>query len=424
MGAKNQPHWAMLEIADQEAPEGTIDLWPSVQEHVTLHQTVVHHSRGEHKMKSMSRNVKILTPIALVLFLLAALVAFTPHGRALAETVIKFFVTTDQTSFLVPTVQPSVSSPDEQTYLLELVPVQITSPIGSTPAVPDQNCEGAALLTYVCRIKSAEEKVGFDAKEFPAVPQGVVFSNVEVNAAQGEIKITYEVIGGGGWIDLRQGIGDISDGLWGRVPAEAVEAVLIGDLPGEYVQGIYTSDGSGEATWNPNAGSQRLRWQDGERWFSIEKNGDPYPIEYLGREEMLALATTLVDDPQQSESQLRAEYLTSVTDAETLSGIDLMEPTLLPIGFSFSFAQYDAQTHSIRLVFNPQSTPHDAELFIMETPLEYAEPSEDGYYEGEDYWTLSWSTNDLYITIFFTSSQASGGQLDEASMSAIAESMR
>ena len=410
--------------AEQIAPGSEIDLWPSIQKHFTSHRAVLLTRQGRSKMKGIKQNVKVIVPIVSALFLVAALVAFTPQGRVLADTVIRFFTIADQSSFPVPTSQPPTSTTEVSPYLLELVTVQMSSISDTTSGDVEQNCDGAALLTYACQVARAEIQAGFDAMEFPADPLGVAFGNVEVNPVQGEIKITYEVVGGGGWIELLQGIGNISDGLWGRVPAEAVEAVLIGDLPGEYVRGRFTSNNSGEATWNPEAATQRLRWQNGEHWFSIEKNGDPYPIEYLGREEMIALAASLVDRPQQRGSQLRAEYLTSITDAEILSGIDLIEPTLLPMGFNYSFAQYDTQAHSVRLVFNLPGQPDEAELIITETPLEYAEQPDEGYYESEDYKALSWIKNDLYITIIFTSSRAFSGQLDEASMTSIAESMR
>ena len=412
----------LFELNEEEVPS-SVDLWPALR----IKTTAVVQKDGTSVQKRRQRTVQILAfALTAALILAVALLGLTPQGRALADTIIQFFTTADQLSFPVAPDR-STNGPiptDSQTYLLELVPEKSSSTPLSTPDVSDPNCEGAALLSYPCQIERAEAKAGFDAREFPAGPQGVVFQSVEVNSVQKEIKITYDVIGGGGWIDFRQGIGEIHDGLWRKVPGDAVQAVLVGDLPGEYVQGIFTSDGSGEATWDPEAAVQRLRWQDGERWFSLEKNGDPFPIEYMDREEMIALAASLVDRPQQSKSQLRAEYLTSITDAEILSGIDLKEPTLLPKGFSFSHAEYDAQNHSVRLVYKLSGRPGDAGLVILETPLENVEQSEDGYYEGEDYQTLALQTDDLRITLSFFGSQWFGGRLDEAGLTAIAESMR
>lgn len=410
--------------AEDIAPGSEIDLWPSIQKHFTSYHAVLPNTVGGSKMKGKSINVKVIVPIMLALIFLASIVAFTPIGHALANTVIRFFTTTDQTSFPVPTSQPPITSSDAQTYLLKLVPAETGSSPDSSFVASDQSCEDAALLTYACRIKSAEEMVGFDVKEFPVDPQGLTFSSVEAISVLKEIIITYDVIGGGGLLDFEQGIGAIQDGLWGEVPADAVEDVLIGNLPGEYVQGMFTSDGSGEATWNPDAPVQRLRWQDGERWFSLEKNGDPYPIEYLRREEMITLAVSLVDNPPQNGSQLRADHLTSIMDAEKISGINLQAPILLPEGFTFNFAQYDDQAHSVRLVYNNTSLSDDIALYIMEIPLKYAEGLEEGYYEEETYQTLSWRTNELYIAVIFMRGQWFNGQLNEASLTEIANSMR
>jgi hypothetical protein len=421
----NKPLKSILQQrAEQIAPGSEIDLWPAIQKHFTSRHAVLQKRVGGSKMKGITQSTKVIAPVLLALVLLAALVAFTPQGGALANRIINFFTTTDQTTFPVPASQSPISSTDVQTYLLKLVPVQPSPSSAPTSDASNQSCDGAALLTYQCQIASAEAQAGFDAWEFPADPQGVTFTSVEVDSVQREIKISYEVIGGGGWIDLRQGVGEITDGVWGRVPIDAVETVLIGDIPGEYVEGMYTSDGSGEATWNPTAGSQRLRWQAGERWFSLEKHGDPHPVEYLVRDEMIALATSLVENPGQGNSQLRAEYLTSVAEAEALSGIDLMEPALLPEGFQFSFAQYDPQIHTVRMVFKLLTQSEETDLTIIATPLESASDAEQGYFAGEGDQSLSWVADDLYMTMLFTYSQSFNGRLDEARMTAIAESMR
>lgn len=415
----------MKDLAEIAAPSTEIDLWPAIKD--SINQGNWHKTKGDLIVNKTIALPKVLLRAAVALLILLAIFGIllaTPQGRAFANTIIKLFTTAERLSFPVPTNQSSTPSTNPQTYLLELVPVELTSSPAATLGASDQGCEGAAALTYKCSIESAEASVGFDAWEFPADPQGVTFSSVQAFAAQNEIMITYDVIGGGGYILFTQGMGDPPDNLWSEVPAEAVESVAVGDLPGEFVKGRFTSDGSGVATWNSDAASWRLRWKEGKRWFSIEKAGDPYRIEYLGMKEMIDLATSLVANQQQRISPLRAEYLTSVTDAETISGIDLIEPTLLPEGFRFSYAQYDAQTNSVRLWFYHISTPDYGELMITETPLKYAEQFKEGYYDGEYDQTLSLKINDLCISITFIFNQGNGSRLDETKMTAIAQSLK
>jgi hypothetical protein len=268
--------------AEQIAPNTSIDLWPEIQKHFAFQHAVLPNLDGGSRMKALSRKSKVMAFAILALLLVVTFVAFSPLGKAIANTVVDFFTTSDQTSFPVSgLLQP---------------PAATHTPVIDPGTV--EGCEGSAGLTYDCQVAIAEAQAGFDAWEFPADPQGVSFSSATASPNQGEIWITYDCAGG--QVRLAQGMGKRPDSQWSEVPTQAVESVMVGELPGEFVRGRFTSndfDGSGKATWNPDAPTLRLRWMDGERWFEIEKDGDTVPIEYLGLEELIDLATSLVAKP-------------------------------------------------------------------------------------------------------------------------------
>jgi hypothetical protein len=144
-------------------------------------------------------------------------------------------------------------------------------------------------------LEEAEIALGWDIREFAENPSGLSFSRVEVNLEGQFVSTHYEAEGGR--LVLSQGFGDYSfDGDWESVPVDAVEPVMIGNASGEYVQGGFVAidPEDSEATWNPNVAMQRLRWKEGDSWFEIMKQGDAYPIEYLDKAGLIALAENLV----------------------------------------------------------------------------------------------------------------------------------
>ncbi|MEN4011334.1 MAG: hypothetical protein ROW48_04830 [Bellilinea sp.] len=82
MKGKNQPHWAMLEIAEKETPGSTINLWPRVKAQVAS-------SVDKGNRTIMSRMKKQIAFGFMLALLLIGSLFFVPAVRAFAEDVIQ-----------------------------------------------------------------------------------------------------------------------------------------------------------------------------------------------------------------------------------------------------------------------------------------------------------------------------------------------
>lgn len=428
----------------------------------------------------MKLKSRLLAASALSLLLVAALALITPWGRALAEDFLKFFNRAESDSFPLPTEQiqfygaePTIPA----TFAVQLKPLDSTpiepeetaTPVQPTfvaPVIP--GCEDATVsLTYRCQVSKAEAAVGFDLKEPPGDLEGLVFTRAGANPTLHFATLIYTAIGGGSQLTISQTRGDMSASSWGQVPpSAAIEEVKVGGHDGEYVRGTFAVEpGATSATWWADGPVRRLRWREGDVLFEIRLDGHVAVVEYLEKDTIIQLAESLAYTPTVAEGQLRADYLTSVKDAETLAGFDLLEPTILPEGFAFKYAEFDTASKRVRLVYEAGTGADMAGIVIFQTPLAVA-PNTDfaeglppdavetvqingataRYTAGSYYadyaptpgaptpvpvWnpddssrSLSWRTDSLLINVYFFSSQWYGGRLEKADMIAIAESMK
>ena len=86
----------------------------------------------------------------------------------------------------------------------------------------------------------------------------------------------------------------------GRLPFKVgasapIEVVAIGDTQGEYVKGAWTAGSSEDEQlqWRDLECCRTLRWQRGELVFTLEAHSDSDQPGFLGREEMIRVATLL-----------------------------------------------------------------------------------------------------------------------------------
>lgn len=292
--------------------------------------------------------------LAAALLLFGMVFAKMPEGQALAESIKHFFKIATVTE--IPVTDPNfLNTPTfAPTFAVTLVPAVNAAPTKTPPPTPEGFTadEYDACKTdpnsYTCRIAWAEKKAGFDIKEFPADPIDKRFENVLVT--NGEVRINYKRVGGGDFLQFIQGLGTEFSSMSGSVPEESIQQVMVGDYPGEFVQGLFAV-GPGETTysWRTDGSKFSLRWSDGERWYEIIQMGCVGGVEYYcNADGLIRLALSLVDEPVPSEDP-RADNLTSVEEAEAISGFPLQEPQILPEGFSFHHGTYDAQLSEIRL---------------------------------------------------------------------------
>lgn len=408
--------------------------------------------------------------IAFAIFTLAVLIALliTPQGRVFAQRIFLFFTKTEEKSFPIPTEQVYSVPPTETpvpTYILPLQPVDATTEPTKSPELLDQSCTSPESQSgYFCQVKAAEALAGFNAKEFPYDPKGMKFSKATFNPETGEIWMEFVVITGGGYLDVRQWVADFpaQNDTWGKVPSDAVEQVSVNGLYAEIASGtwaIYPNANS--AVWEPG-GQLSLAWRDGNRWFVLEKMGDPYPIEWITKDEMIKLAESLVDArPVDAIPPLDPEYLSTVEQAEALAGFDIPTPTVLPVGYELKRVVW-AYNVAVHLLYGPKNSS-DSELHItmgqiansqagpcMECPPGVTEmvqvgpwqgwywrgifstgpatagqPTPTPIWEGDAaYWSLAWNTDKLWLGISYSPSFNSGKEMNKETLIKIAESLK
>lgn len=447
---------ALQEALEEKIPSKNVHLWPRVQAGLIAGKR----SQGNQKMKP-SRQRLLMISLAITALLVMALL--TPPGRTLAQRVFQFFTVTDQKSFPIPTEQvlpapPTSTSPAAQVLPLQPAPAAALQPT----AIPTDCSAPAARASYACQVQAAESQADFNAREFPADPQGMTFSSA-TSAGGAEIDMEFGVTGGGGYLYLRQGLGALPQqaSLWGQVPADAVQQVTVNGQYAELVEGGYiVYPNATQAVWEPG-GRITLAWQEGGRWFVLEKMGDPFPIEWMTKDELIKLAEGLVDErPAGALPPLDPEYLTSVEQAEALAGFDIPTPALLPAGFELKRVVWGNNT--ARLMYGPKESP-ESELFIFlgqiannqadpssELPpgavesvqvggwpgwywqgiyhsfyAEEGQPTQEPVWEGHaPNWSLAWNTDAFWFSMFYSPAYNSGKETNRDTLIQIAESMQ
>lgn len=454
---------SILEDAmEQYIPASQIDLLPAVKASLVAGQTV---QQGEKMNIKPSRRMQhvALTMLMIAVFLIVVLI--TPQGRAFAQRIFLFFTVTEEKSFPIPTEQVYSLPPTETpvpTYILPLEPVEPIAPT-QTLQVPDRSCTSPeAQSGYFCQIKAVEVQAGFDAKEIPQDPRGMQFSQAAFNPETKTIDMEFVVITGGGSLYLSQGMGEFpSANKWGKTPADAIKQVTVNGQYAELVSGIFVVyPNSTEAVWQPG-GMLRLHWREGDHWFSLEKMGDSYPIEWIDENEIVKLAESLVEErPLDQVPPVDPEYLTSVEAAEELAGFDIPAPTLLPEGYELKRVAWADNT--VRLVYGPRNSTDYALLVFMgsianyqsgpclECPPGAVEDVQIGPWQGwymrgafnmgagsnvqptptpvwepdALHWGLAWNTDTLWVSMSYISSSGYGGEMNKETMVKIAESMK
>lgn len=423
-----------------------------------------------------------ITRAAFIILMIAILLAFafiTPQGRAFAQSLFRFFSPAKSESFPLSDEQIKIfdtTPTPAPTFELSLAtvspshsePVDVTAiPLPTSSNADDvlKNCKAASdMSSYACQIALTELQVGFDAREFPAVPRGFAFVDTRSNSTLHTITINYSVVEGGGYLSLSQGIGAMaaSSSNWGDVMASAIEQIRVGDYYGEFVDGNFAVyPGAKSATWVADGGTMRLRWSDGDRWFSLQKMGGS---EYLDKNTLIALAASLVYTPASDAiTSIDNTYQMSIAEAEAAAGFELLEPTIVPEGFEFAYARYDEIYQTVYLFYLPKGQDKGVGgLLVIETPRSISgdfihcadcpagteeQVQVNGtpaiYFQGSFYtgsnlqplstpvwqaddpnYNITWATPELLITLNYYGTEWYGGQISKDDLVQIAESMR
>ena len=361
-------------IGKQAFPDDT-DSWTPIKDRLvhnpeyknTAHVTYIHPQRRLH-LRYMIFGIVITLLITTTIFL------FSPGGEALAETLRHLFQpvsvqqlpTLSSEAMASPTFAPTFAV--TLSSILDPEPIITPLPYPTSQTTPELNPCDLDPYGYTCRIVNAERVAGFDAKEFPVDPQGFFFKTVS-QAEPGVIWLEYDVIGGGGYLFLSQGLGIDFPAFTGEVPGSAIEAVQVSGRAAEYVAGVYVNGGVyTETTWLPCC-RFRLRWTDDERWYEIDKEAALATTDYMTKDVMIQMAEQLVYQPVTTQG-LRLDHLNSLAEASQVAEFAILAPSVLPAGFIFNYASYDKGLSQLRLNYAPPDGQGIAGIWIIETPLD------------------------------------------------------
>jgi len=254
MKRKNQPHWVIAEIAEQEAPGNTINLWPRIQARATS-QT------NKARKPIIGGQKKQLVYGLMVIMVLVGSLACVPSVRAFAEDFFQrmglAFVDTEQYD---QTITQSPAEVIRVTPSPSLTLAEVRAQIPFKLLVPTWMPDG---LDFIHR----------DVSQYD--PAELAGSGKHVNINYGR-SVDF---------DWQQGVLSFraNDGPIGApyvLAASREQSVTVNGVPGIYVHGGWQSDGSGDPNtrmgdllWDDNADDAYLTWtQDGVTYLLAAHN--------------------------------------------------------------------------------------------------------------------------------------------------------
>jgi hypothetical protein len=429
---------SVLAIPDEKKIEDLLEKMqpvPSEAFHQKMSQAVWRVNGGQ---PIITRSFRLKVTVAVVVIAALTALFITPQGRAWAQEVVQFFRRINSRTVQLPDEQLKQINEIDKSYDLPLIPVFI--PTVSPEMAAISGCETPQKArSYRCQVAMAEYKLGFDLKELPQKPSDWEFQSLSYNTDLQMAVMSYKLdithISGISYSSFvfSQVRGNSSnpyeDNLWDAVPADKVEPVSIGAYQGEYVQGSFGLPyGSNTLVWF-EADRQRLAWSDGTRWYLFDFQPNLNVRNTMDKEELIHLAESLVTSPAATPEPLNLAYLTSISEAEKISGLDLKAPTLLPMNINFSYSRYFASGKQVHLIYGDNE-----ELIIQERegkPIHYTFPvvkvnGQDAYFDTSEgsasHLFLWWHKDGLNYQMDFN--QSFGWHIDLKKMIAIAESMQ
>jgi hypothetical protein len=410
-----------------------------------FHQQMQEVARKRDERK-LSPNINYLKSTAAFLLVILAALFVTPQGRAWAQEIVQFFKRISSTTILLSEEEKEEMFVTPEPYELPLVIVLPSTLLPEMAAIPECKSSGIA-SSYACQIAYAESKLGFDLKEFPFQPESWELESLNFDPTRKTAFLSYRI--GSSYsmpsqLLFIQSLGDkprTFNHPLESVPADRVEVVQIGPHPVEYVKGGFgISNDNSKLLWMDSDDQQRLAWSDGTRWYYMQLFTNTPEGRSIGRDELINLAASLVDKPTDIVKPLNPDFLYSISDAETISGLDLKAPTLLPLGMEFSSAQYLPKSHQVLLRYGAgdefvihqwEGKPANFEDLASASGTSYEIVKVGGknaFYSFSSgfnpYSFLWWSEGKMNYQIYYYSYLSTdGGVLTKEKMIAIAESM-
>ncbi len=272
MIAENSNHWAVLDMAEQVAPEETINLWPRIEAQI--------HSSESGKTGASTRKIRVRLAVGLSLFLVGSFF-FVPAARAFTADILHqmgiAFVDTDQ--FSPDTQVGSAERVINSSPLPSLNPDEVRAQIDFPLLLPTWLPEGLDYAYYSLHTYDPQSWGG-NGKEL----------DVDFGCAAN--------------FDFASGVLRLhaNDGPISAPPllAESREqAAMVNGQPGIYVHGGWQDDGRGD----PNTRMGSLQWDDraDDAYLTWSQDGVTYLLEAhnlrISLEELKRIAASMIEYP-------------------------------------------------------------------------------------------------------------------------------
>jgi hypothetical protein len=252
---------------------------------------------------------KLASLVALFVLAVAAIFFATPQGRAWAGSLLRFFERAENDTLPLPSDYPPIEVvPTRPSAPTQILGLQAATPAArSEPTQAPQTGTGipdpASILDAGLKVKEVEDQAGFDLLEPAWLPEVLTFAGASFDPDAGIARIFYRYLEPFGLREnpdpimtnglvLREEPFQTTDDceLCGVVGASAaIETVQIGEVWGEYVEGVwkYTDDG---LVWESDPYLKTMRWQSDGMAFELGYMGPP---DTVTEDEMIAIADSM-----------------------------------------------------------------------------------------------------------------------------------
>jgi hypothetical protein len=296
-------------------------------------------TEGANRMKRRP----IISAIVVLVLALAAVLAISPAGKALANEILQFFTRSQSNTVMLPPdqVMPVVPTPTpEPPYDLSLLPaVQVNAQTATPPLAPTLLPPATGQpIQALADIRMAKSLVDFDLYEPASLPRDYRLTGIQFDSVQQAVILKYASprAGSGEFFSVTQGknLTPFSVGANAQV-----EKVSLGQAQAEFVRGSwFTPNGAAEATWQNDANISTLRWQAGEIGISVVFfTNETFSPAYLEKEEMLAVGRSLTRCTQDDPAAYSACKLSQAAAAAGFTPWQFPQP---PAGMAFQSTDY------------------------------------------------------------------------------------
>jgi hypothetical protein len=256
--------------AEDALPSEKIQLWPAIQSRLNASASLSQERFLSMNSTAHKPRLRVATMLFVsVLIILAALFA-TPQGRAMADEIFHFFKRA-----------PSDTLP-VQSWQLTPFPT-----LGSSTPTPDP----ASIIDANQTVQEVEKRAGFDVLEPAYLPKILHFSSASFDPKLRIARIFYRYVYTNGLL-LRENPYQTKadcDLCYTVGASAAVETVQIGEVKGEYVEGVWYLTDKGPV-WMNDPYLKTLRWQANGIAFELGYMGPP---DTVTKEDMIAVAESL-----------------------------------------------------------------------------------------------------------------------------------